>query len=167
MNDREWNEKTYVFFFFISRSFKNIIHFDHVHQSIWINIIIRSTLKTSCLNHVHSWHIKIFQNAWHKVNVWQEINHDNHNHFNLKFVVFVNSLKLFWIKMIQLINTFFDFRNSILALIAYNLKLITTFNDFLMTRNRFMSDLYNWFNMFIEIIFFDQCYVDFDINNWS
>ena len=69
--------------------------------------------------------------------------------------------------MIQLINIFSDFCNSILALIVHDLKLTTTFDDFLMTRNRFMSDLYNWFNMFIEIIFFDQCYVDFDMNDWS
>ena len=100
MNNHEWDEKTYVFFFFMSYSFKNIIYFNHVYQSIWINAIIRSALKTSCLNHVHNQHIKIFQNAWHKVNVWQKINHNNHNHFDLKFVIFVNSLKLFWIKMI-------------------------------------------------------------------
>ena len=95
MNDREWNEKTYVFFFFMSRNFKNIIHFNHIHQSIWINVIIRSALKTSCSDHMHSRHAKIFQNAWHKINVWQKINHDNHSHFDLKFVIFVNSLKLF------------------------------------------------------------------------
>ena len=167
MNDREWNEKTYVFFFFMSCSFKNIIYFNHVYQSIWINVIIRSALKANCSNHVHSRHAKIFQNAWHKVNMWQKINHDNHNHFDLKFVIFVNSLKLFWIKMIWLINIFFDFHNSILALIIYDLKLIMTFNDFLMTWNRFMNDLYNWFNMFIEIVFSDQCYVNFDMNDWS
>ena len=124
-------------------------------------------MKTSCSNHVHSWHAKIFQNAWHKINVQQEINHDNHNHFNLKFVIFVNSLKLFWIKMIQLINIFFNFRSSILMLTIHDLKLIMTFDDFLMIQNRFMSDLYNWFDMFIEIVFFDQCYMDFDMNNWS
>ena len=167
MNDHEWNKKTYMFFFFISRSFKNIIYFNYIHQSIWINVIICSTLKTNCLNHVNNWHVKIFQNAWHKVNVWQKINHDNHNYFNLEFVVFVNSLKLFWIKMIQLINIFSNFRNSILALITYDLKLIMTFNDFLMAQNRFMSDLYNWFDMFIEIVFSDQCYVNFDMNDWS
>ena len=166
MNDRKWNKKTYMFFFFMSRSFKDIIHFDHVHQSIWINVIIRPALKTSCSDHVHNRHIKIFQNAWHKVNVWQKINHDNHSHFDLKFVVFVNSLKLFWIKVIWLINIFSNFRNSILMLIVYDLKLIMTFDDFLMVWNCFMSDLYNWFDMFIEIVFFDQCYVDFDMNDW-
>ena len=143
MNNHEWNKKTYVFFFFMSCNFKNIIHFNHVYQLIWINIIIRLALKTSCSNHVHSRHAKIFQNAWHKINVQQKINHDNHSHFNLKFVVSVNSLKLFWIKVIQLINIFFNFCNFILMLIIYDLKLITTFNDFLMIRNRFMNDLYN------------------------
>ena len=52
-------------------------------------------------------------------------------------------------------------------LIVYDLKLIITFDDFLMIWNRFMNDLYNWFNMFIEIIFFDQCYVNFGMNDWS
>ena len=167
MNDREWNEKTYVFFFFMSRNFKDITHFNHTHQSIWINVIIRSALKANCSDHVHSQHVKIFQNAWYKANVWQKINHGNHNYFDLEFVVFVDSLELFWIEMIQLTNTFSDFRNSILALIVYDLKLITTFDDFLMAQNRFMSDLYNWFDMFIEIVFSDQCYVDFGMNDWS
>ena len=140
INDCEWNEKMYVFFFFMSRNSKNIIHFNHIHQSIWINVIIRPALKTNCLNHVHNWHAKTFQNAWHKINVWQKINHDNHNYFNLKFVICVNSLKLFWIKMIQLINIFFDFYNPILTLIIYDLKLIMTFDDFLMIQNHFMND---------------------------
>ena len=69
INDREWNEKTYVFFFFMSHNFKNIIYFNYIYQSIWINAIIRPTLKTNCLNHVHNQHIKIFQNTWHKINV--------------------------------------------------------------------------------------------------
>ena len=60
MNDREWNERTYVFFLFMSRSSKNIIYFNHIHQSIWINAIIRPTLKTSCSDHVHSRHAKTF-----------------------------------------------------------------------------------------------------------
>ena len=167
MNDCGRNEETYVFFFFMSCNFKNIIYFNHIHQSIWINAIIRPALKASCLNHVHSQHAKTFQNAWHKINVWQKINHGNYNYFNLGFVVFVDSLELFWIEMVQLTNIFPDFHNSILALIVYDLKLTTTFDDFLMTQNRFMNDLYNQFDMFIEIVFSDQCYVDFDMNDWS